>query len=284
MNTIIVTGLSGAGKSQVMNCLEDLGYYCIDNLPPVLMESFMDLTSGENSTLEKAAFAIDVRGGELFADMEKELDELTAKGVDYKILYLEASERVLIRRFNETRRQHPLSKEEGLSTTQGIRREKEMLKNLRDRADYVIDTSNMKTARLWQEVKDLLTSGESEKTFVINVMSFGYKKGVPLGIDMIFDMRFVPNPYYVKSLKNLTGNNKKVREFVMRQEVTREFLAKLKPMLEFLIPYYVKEGKYNLNIGFGCTGGHHRSVATANEVAEYLRSQGRRVTLEHRDL
>lgn len=284
MKTLIVTGMSGAGKSQVMNCLEDLGYYCIDNLPPVLMESFMDLTNRENSTLEKAAFAIDVRGGELFSDMEKELDDLTGRGIEYKIIYLEASERVLIRRFNETRRQHPLSKEEGVSTSQGIRREKEMLKNLRERADYVIDTSNMKAARLWQEVKDLLTSGESEKTFVVNIMSFGYKKGVPLGADMIFDMRFIPNPYYVKSLKNLTGNNKKVRDFVMRQEVTGEFLARLEPLLEFLIPFYVKEGKYNLNLAFGCTGGHHRSVATANEVAERLKQQGKRVTLEHRDL
>ena len=159
-----------------------------------------------------------------------------------------------------------------------------MLKNLRERADYVIDTSNMKAARLWQEVKDLLTSGESEKTFVVNIMSFGYKKGVPLGADMIFDMRFIPNPYYVKSLKNLTGNNKKVRDFVMRQEVTGDFLARLEPLLEFLIPFYVKEGKYNLNLAFGCTGGHHRSVATANEVAERLKQQGKRVTLEHRDL
>lgn len=284
MNTIIVTGLSGAGKSQVMNCLEDLGYYCIDNMPPVLMESFIDLTSSENSTLEKAAFAIDVRGGELFYDMEKKLDDLTARGVEYKIIYLEASERVLIRRFNETRRKHPLSKDQGISTSQGIRSEKEILKNLRARADYVIDTSNMKTARLWQEVKDILTSGESEKTFVINVMSFGYKRGVPLGADMIFDMRFIPNPYYVKSLKNLTGNNKKVREFVMRQDVTEEFLNRLEPMLDFLIPFYVKEGKYNLNLAFGCTGGHHRSVATANEVAERLKQQGKRVTLEHRDL
>lgn len=284
MNTIIVTGLSGAGKSQVMNCLEDLGYYCIDNLPPVLMESFIDLTSGENSTLEKAAFAIDVRGGELFYDMEKKLDDLTARGVDYKIIYLEASERVLIRRFNETRRQHPLSKDQGVSTAQGIRSEKEILKNLRARADYVIDTSNMKTARLWKEVKDILTSGESEKTFVVNVMSFGYKRGVPLGADMIFDMRFIPNPYYVKSLRPLTGNNKKIREFVMRQDVTVEFLSRLEPLIDFLIPFYVKEGKYNLNLAFGCTGGHHRSVAMANEVAERLRQQGRRVTLEHRDL
>ena len=282
MKTIIVTGLSGAGKSQAMNCLEDLGYYCIDNMPPVLIDSFIKLTSGENSNIEKAAFAIDVRVGDLFSELEKSLDDLAEKGIEYKIIFLEASERVLIRRFNETRRKHPLA--DGSSTTSGIRKEKEMLQSLRDRADFVIDTSNMKNARLWHEVKDLITSGESEKTFVINIMSFGYKKGVPLGIDMVFDMRFVPNPYYVKSLRPLTGNNKKVRDYVMKQDVTQEFLDKLEPLLDYLIPFYVNEGKYNLNLGFGCTGGHHRSVATANEVAERLRQKGRRVTLEHRDL
>ncbi len=282
MKTIIVTGLSGAGKSQAMNCLEDLGYYCVDNMPPMLIDSFIKLTSEGSSQFEKAAFAIDVRIGDLFSDIEKSLDELAAKGIEYKILFLEASERVLIRRFNETRRKHPLS--EGQSSVHGIRREKELMQSLRDRADYVIDTSNMKVARLWEEVKDLMTSGESEKTFVVNVFSFGYKRGVPLSADMIFDMRFIPNPYYVKSLKPLTGNNKKVRDFVMRQDVTQEFLDKLEPMLDFLIPFYMKEGKYNLNLAFGCTGGHHRSVATANEVAERLRQKGRRVILEHRDL
>ena len=282
MKTIIVTGLSGAGKSQAMNCLEDLGYYCVDNMPPMLIDSFIKLTSGGSSQFEKAAFAIDVRIGDLFSDIEKSLDDLAAKGVEYKILFLEASERVLIRRFNETRRKHPLS--EGKNTVNGIRKEKELLQSLRDRADYVIDTSNMKVARLWEEVKDLMTSGESEKTFVVNIYSFGYKRGVPLSADMIFDMRFIPNPYYVKSLKPLTGNNKKVRDFVMRQDVTQEFLDKLEPMLDFLIPFYMKEGKYNLNLAFGCTGGHHRSVATANEVAERLKQKGRRVTLEHRDL
>ena len=282
MKTIIVTGLSGAGKSQAMNCLEDLGYYCVDNMPPMLIDSFIKLTSEGSSHFEKAAFAIDVRVGDLFSDIEKSLDDLAAKGIEYKILFLEASERVLIRRFNETRRKHPLS--EGNNAVHGIRKERELLKSLRDRADYVIDTSNMKVARLWEEVKDLMTSGESEKTFVVNIYSFGYKRGVPLSVDMIFDMRFIPNPYYVKSLKPLTGNNKKVRDFVMRQDVTQEFLDKLEPMLDFLIPFYMKEGKYNLNLAFGCTGGHHRSVATANEVAERLKQKGRRVTLEHRDL
>ena len=282
MKTIIVTGLSGAGKSKAMDCLEDLGYYCVDNMPPMLIDSFINLTSGEVSNIEKAAFAIDIRVGDLFSDIEKSLDDLTAKGIEYKILFLEASERVLIRRFNETRRKHPLAEDK--NTVNGIRKEKELLKSLRDRADYVIDTSNMKVARLWEEVKDLMTHGESEKTFIVNVFSFGYKHGAPLSADMIFDMRFIPNPYYVKSLKPLTGNNKKVRDFVMKQEVTQEFLDKLEPLLDYLIPFYMKEGKYSLNLAFGCTGGHHRSVATANEVAERLRQKGRRVTLEHRDL
>lgn len=282
MNTVIVTGLSGAGKTQAMNCLEDLGYYCVDNMPPALIKSFVQLAAGESTPIEKAAFAVDVRGGELFADMEKALEDLEAGGINYKILYLEASELVLIRRYSETRRQHPLAR--GESTLEGLKRETEMLKNLRARADYIIDTSNMKVARLWEEVKDLITSGESEKTFVLNVMSFGYKRGMPLGADMVFDMRFVPNPYYVKSLRSLTGNNKKVRDYVMKQEVARNFMDRTEKMLLDLIPYYMKEGKYSLNLAFGCTGGQHRSVSAANEMADRLRAKGKRVTVEHRDL
>lgn len=282
MNTVIVTGLSGAGKTQAMNCLEDLGYYCVDNMPPALIKSFVQLAAGESTPIEKAAFAVDVRGGELFADMEKALEDLEASGINYKILYLEASELVLIRRYSETRRQHPLAR--GESTLEGLKRETEMLKNLRARADYIIDTSNMKVARLWEEVKDLITSGESEKTFVLNVMSFGYKRGMPLGADMVFDMRFVPNPYYVKSLRSLTGNNKKVRDYVMKQEVARNFMDRTEKMLLDLIPYYMKEGKYSLNLAFGCTGGQHRSVSAANEMADRLRAKGKRVTVEHRDL
>ena len=282
MNTVIVTGLSGAGKTQAMNCLEDLGYYCVDNMPPALIKSFVQLAAGESTPIEKAAFAVDVRGGELFADMEKALEDLEASGINYKILYLEASELVLIRRYSETRRQHPLAR--GESTLEGLKRETEMLKNLRARADYIIDTSNMKVARLWEEVKDLITSGESEKTFVLNVMSFGYKRGMPLGADMVFDMRFVPNPYYVKSLRSLTGNNKKVRDYVMKQEVARDFMDRTEKMLLDLIPYYMQEGKYSLNLAFGCTGGQHRSVSAANEMADRLRAKGKRVTVEHRDL
>lgn len=282
MKTVIVTGLSGAGKSQAMHCLEELGYYCVDNMPPALIKSFIRLAAEGTAPIERAAFAVDVRGGELFTDMEKALESLEEDGIEYKILYLEASEEVLIRRFSETRRQHPLSR--GESTQEALKRETSMLRELRLRADYVIDTSNMKSARLWEEVKDLITSGEGEKTFMVNVASFGYKRGVPLGADMVFDMRFIPNPYYVKSLRELTGNNKKVRDYVMKQDVTQEFLRAVEPLILSLIPSYMREGKYNLNLAFGCTGGHHRSVAMANEMAERLSTHGKRVTVEHRDL
>lgn len=282
MNTVIVTGLSGAGKTQAMNCLEDLGYYCVDNMPPTLIENFIQLASNEATPIEKAAFAIDVRGRELFPDFEKTLGELETAGEEYRILYLEASDQVLIRRFNETRRKHPLS--EGGSIQDGLNQERKMLEDLRDRATYIIDTSNMKSARLWQEVKDLITSGESEKTFMINIMSFGYKKGLPSGADMVFDMRFIPNPYYVKSLRNLTGNNQKVQSYVLRHEDTKRFIAAVSQMVNDMIPSYIREGKYNLNLAFGCTGGHHRSVSVANEMSRIFQSQGRRVTIEHRDL
>ena len=281
MKAIIVTGLSGAGKTQAIDCLEDLGYYCIDNMPPALIKSFIDLT-GNGKGIDKAAFVIDVRGGKLFDDLKDSLDELRKDNIDYKILYLEASDRVLLRRYNETRRSHPLS--EGGPVAAGLKAERERLEVLRNRADFVIDTSNMKTAQLWDEIKHLITSGESRKTFIINIMSFGYKRGTPMAGDMVFDMRFIPNPYYVKSLRPLTGNNAKVSRYVLKHDVTQEFLQKAMDMIDMLIPFYIKEGKYSLNICIGCTGGHHRSVAVANELHRRLQESGKRTTLEHRDL
>lgn len=281
MKAIIVTGLSGAGKTQAIDCLEDMGYYCIDNMPPALIKSFIDLT-GNGKGIDKAAFVIDVRGGKLFDDLKDSLDELRKDNIDYKILYLEASDRVLLRRYNETRRSHPLS--EGGPVAAGLKAERERLEVLRNRADFVIDTSNMKTAQLWDEIKHLITSGESRKTFIINIMSFGYKRGTPMAGDMVFDMRFIPNPYYVKSLRPLTGNNAKVSRYVLKHDVTQEFLQKAMDMIDMLIPFYIKEGKYSLNICIGCTGGHHRSVAVANELHRRLQESGKRTTLEHRDL
>ncbi|MEE0773119.1 MAG: RNase adapter RapZ [Anaerovoracaceae bacterium] len=281
MEAIIVTGLSGAGKTQAIDCLEDMGYYCIDNMPPALIKSFIDLTANGKG-IDKAAFVIDVRGGKLFDDLKESLDELKKDDIDYKILYLEATDRTLLRRYNETRRSHPLS--EGGPVATGLRKEREMLEGLRKQADFIIDTSNLKSAQLWAEIKHLLTSEENRKTFMINVMSFGYKRGTPLAADLVFDMRFIPNPYYVKSLRPLTGNNAKVSRFVLRHQVTQDFIQKAIEMIDMLIPYYMNEGKYSLNIGIGCTGGHHRSVAVANEIDRRLKEMGKRTTLEHRDL
>lgn len=281
MKAIIVTGLSGAGKTQAIDCLEDMGYYCIDNMPPALIKSFIDLT-GSGKGIDKAAFVVDVRGGNLFDDLKESLDELKKDDIDYKILYLEASDRALLRRYNETRRSHPLS--EGGPVARALKVEREKLEVLRKKADYIIDTSNMKSAQLWDEIKHLLTSGENIRTFIINIMSFGYKRGTPLAGDLVFDMRFIPNPYYVKSLRPLTGNNAKVSRYVLKHEITQEFLEKAMDMIEMLIPFYMKEGKYSLNVCIGCTGGHHRSVAVANEINRRLQENGMRTTLEHRDL
>lgn len=281
MKVIIVTGLSGAGKTHAMDCLEDMGYYCIDNMPPMLMKSFMELSGGVKG-IDKVAFGIDVRGGSLFDDLKDSLQELEREKVDYKILYLEATERVLARRYSETRRSHPMS--EGESITKGIRREKKKLEALRKQADIIIDTSEMKTSQLAAEISSLVSAEEDRRTFVINILSFGYKNGMPVTADMMFDARFLPNPFYIKSLKPLTGNNKKVQEYVLKHEIAGEFMDRVVETIESLIPYYINEGKYSLRVCFGCTGGQHRSVTLANELNRRLTEDGKRTTLEHRDL
>ncbi|MBQ6401220.1 MAG: RNase adapter RapZ [Firmicutes bacterium] len=281
MRTIIITGLSGAGKTQAIDCLEDMGYYCIDNMPPALIRSFIQLTS-TGKDIEQAAFVVDVRSRQFFEDFNQAIQEFDQLEIDYKILYLEASDQVLLRRYNETRRTHPLS--EGGSVRSGLEREKKMLEPIRKAADYIIDTSNMKTAQFWGELRDIVLSDENEKTFMVSITSFGFKHGTPLSTDMIFDTRFIPNPYYVQSLRKLTGNNQKVSHYVLKHEITQKFLDGVVGMVNMLAPYYMKEGKYSLSIGIGCTGGHHRSVACANELHRRLRESGHRVSLEHRDL
>ena len=279
MELMIVTGLSGAGKSNALNCLEDMGYYCIDNMPPALIGSFIDLARTNKLSIDKAAICIDSRSGEGYSGFDRQLNKYL--DTDYKIMFLEASDETLIRRFNETRRNHPLN---ASSVKDGIRRERTFLAYARSISNYVIDTSNMKTAKLKEVIKDIVMTGEEKQTFIINIQSFGYKHGIPLDADMVFDMRFIPNPYYVASLKELTGNSMKVKNYVLRQQVTIEFMEKAVPLLEEMIPAYMQEGKYHLNIACGCTGGHHRSVATANEFARIFREKGYRITLVHRDL
>lgn len=283
MEVVIITGLSGAGKTKAADWFEDRDYYCIDNMPPALIKNFIDLALSGNAEITKAAFVIDIRGGQFLGGISDIVGELGRdSALDFKILYIEASDQALIRRYKENRRVHPLSM--APITREIIAREREMLAGLRSQATYIIDTSFLKVAEFNAQLDDLFNDGREKESFLIDIQSFGFKKGVPQEADIVMDVRFIPNPYYVPSLKNLTGNNKKVSQYVLKHRVTQEFIEALHQMLARLIPCYVKEGKYSLCIAFGCTGGHHRSVAVANELARIFREEGRRVTLEHRDL
>lgn len=280
MEFIIITGMSGAGKSQAKKCLEDLSFYCIDNLPPSLIGDFIEL-SLSTSEIKKAAFVIDIRGGQFFDALRDNIERLNKEGRNFKVLFLEASDEVLIRRYKETRRDHPMSL--GGSIAKGIQEERVRLSEIRKIADYIVDTSNMKTSQLKQTISGILEEENQEANLSINVLSFGFKHGIPLEADNIFDVRFIPNPFYLKSMKKLTGNNQKVRDYVMRWEETQEFVKRNYDLIQFLIPYYIKQGKSSLVLAFGCTGGQHRSVTIANKFYELLLSDGYRVTLNHRD-
>ncbi len=283
MKVVVVTGLSGAGKTNAMDWFEDRGFYCVDNMPPALIANFIELTKSSKKQIEKAAFVFDARGGAYFSDMKEYINLLKSdENIDCRILFIEASDRALIKRFNETRRAHPLAT--GSTTKEVIAAEREELKEIRDLSDYIIDTTNLKVAELKQEISKIFEEGSGKSSFLINIKSFGYKRGIPIEADLVLDMRFIPNPYYLPSLKRLTGNNKKVSSYVLRQKVTQDFIKAELEMLDMLIPAYIKEGKYHLNIAFGCTGGQHRSVAMADIISKELRAKGYRVTLEHRDI
>lgn len=283
MEVAVITGLSGAGKTKASDWFEDKGYYCIDNMPPALIKNFIELAFTGKGDIKKAAFVIDVRGGQFFGDLSATISKLKSdENIDFKLLFIEASNEALIRRYKESRRMHPLS--EAAITADVIEQEKLELKELRALADYIIDTSYMKVAELNSELDKLFGTKSKKSTFVLNFMSFGYKHGIPLEADWVLDMRFIPNPYYVPSLKKLTGNNRKVSHFVLKQEISQVFVSSLTDMIDKLIPCYIKEGKYSLTVAIGCTGGHHRSVAVANELYRIFDEKGRRVTLEHRDL
>lgn len=283
MEVVIITGLSGAGKTKAADWFEDKGYYCIDNMPPALIKNFIDLSLTGAKKVQKAAFVIDVRGGSFFGDLRANIAALEKdENVDFKILFIEASNETLIRRYNESRRIHPLST--AAITADIIEEERRELAELRTYATYIIDTSSLKVAELNSELDRLFAKGEANDSFILNFMSFGYKHGIPIEADWVLDVRFIPNPYYVPSLKNLTGNNKKVSQYVLRQDITKEFINRLVEIIKRLIPCYIKEGKYSLTVALGCTGGHHRSVAVANEVYRIFTEEGRRATIEHRDL
>lgn len=282
MEYVVVTGMSGAGKSTALKILEDNGYYCVDNLPISLLGSLMDLTNAEDSPYQKVALGIDSRSGKSAAELKRAVESMQERNLSLRIIFLDAADKVLIKRYKETRRSHPLSGNERVE--QGIEKERKRLQYLRKKADTIIDTSELLTRDLRAALEQIILSEDTFKNLMITVLSFGFKYGLPEDSDLVFDVRFLPNPYYVDELRNLTGNDAPVRDFVLQSEVTTSFLKKLSDMLEFLIPNYVAEGKNNLVISIGCTGGRHRSVTIANAVYDLLKkNKGYVVNLEHRD-
>jgi len=278
----IITGLSGAGKSEAIRCFEDMGYFCIDNLPPNLIIKMAELCSLPGSKINKVALVIDVRGGEFFDALFESLRELENREIKYQILFLEASDEEIIKRFKETRRRHPLSL--GGEIEDGIHKERSILESLRGQADMVIDTTNLKAHELRDKISSSFLGKEKRKGLLITVISFGYKYGVPLDADLVLDVRFLPNPHYIDELRSHTGEEKIVKDFVLKRKETKVFIRKFFNLLAFLIPHYVGEGKTHLVMALGCTGGTHRSVAIAEETEEFLKKKGFNVTLRHRDV
>lgn len=283
MRFVIVTGMSGAGKSTALKMLEDVGYYCVDNLPHALIPKLAELTSVENAEINKIAVGVDIRSGNNFSEFEQILDQLTAIGLEYEILFLDSRDEVLIKRYKETRRYHPLAKDGKLE--HGIQEEREALVALNRRSDYILDTSNMLTRELKTELNKIFVENKEFKNIYVTIYSFGFKYGIPSDADLVFDVRFLPNPYYIDELRHQTGNDKEVQDFVMANEAAQIFLDKLEDMTRFLIPHYISEGKHQLVIAIGCTGGKHRSVTLANGLYNRLKKdENIGIKTEHRDI
>lgn len=281
MRFVMITGMSGAGKTQVMHVLEDIGYYCIDNMPLVFLVPFAKMCFKETNKFENVAIVVDIRGGDMFDEIGGALKELDQQNFPYEILFLEARESILVKRYKETRRKHPLSMNGTIED--GIMRERERLAYLRGQATHIIDTSRLLTRELKQIILDIY--GETEENyFRIQVESFGFKYGIPRDADLVFDVRFLPNPFYIDALKEHNGTEECVRDFVMKYDQSREFLTKLDDMLTMLIPHYMEEGKSELVIAIGCTGGRHRSVAIAEAIHKKLSSKNFNSIIRHRDM
>ena len=282
MNLLVVTGLSGAGKSMAVNALEDIGFFCIDNIPAGLMPRLIDFALQGENQLSRVAVVLDVRGLRTARDVDKALAALDEKQVDCEILFLDASDEVIQRRYKETRRQHPLTISEGLPIREAIARERQMLTPLRERAKYVIETSMLTTAQNRERVCSLfLNKGQTGMSLM--VVSFGFKYGVPQEADLVFDVRCLPNPFYVPELKNLTGLDQPVVDYVMQSPESQEFLRRIESFLEYALPLYVKEGKSQLMIAVGCTGGKHRSITFARKIGEFCQKLGYAPSVQHRD-
>lgn len=283
MKFVIVTGMSGAGKSTAMKMMEDMGYFCIDNLPIQLLDKLIDLSNTFHSDVSKVAVGIDVRNGSGIDAISQTLEQLRQKNFPYEILFLDAEDEVLVKRYKETRRNHPLAGSERIN--KGIVLEREKLQYLKDNADYIIDTSQLLTRELKIELEKIFVQNEDYKNLFITILSFGFKYGIPSDSDIVMDVRFLPNPYYVDGLRAKTGNDKEIQDYVMQFPEANEFIDKLDDMIKFLIPNYISEGKNQLVISIGCTGGKHRSVTLANEL--YKRLSGCNdygLKIEHRDI
>lgn len=282
MRFVIVTGMSGAGKLTAQKMMEDMGYYCVDNLPVPLIPKFVELILEPSQEITKVVLGIDVRADQSFDDVMTALADLKSKGFAYEILFMEASDATLMKRYKETRRMHPLAM--GGRVADGIAKERKILEKMKADADYVIDTSHLLTRELKEELDRIFISNKDYNSLMVNIVSFGFKHGIPADVDLVFDVRFLPNPFYIDELKLKTGNDQEVRDYVMSFPEAGEFLQKLTDMISFLIPNYIKEGKNQLIVGIGCTGGKHRSVTLANKLYEQLKDKGNYgLTVSHRD-
>ena len=283
MKFLIISGLSGAGKSRAADALEDLDYYCVDNLPTALLTKFAELCLAMGGRYERVALVTDVRGQESFTELFEELNKLGQMGIDYQILYMEAAEAAIVQRYKESRRPHPLIGECG-TIREAVIREAELLRPVRDRANHIINTTNLSLNMLQQLLLDFFGEGEKKRARpILNVISFGFKHGIPQEADMVFDVRFLPNPFYMEKLRQLNGMDAPVQEYVLRSDVAKDFLRHMFDMVDFLLPQYAAEGRYALNLALGCTGGQHRSVAVANALYEHLKAQGEDTRLINRD-
>ena len=283
MELLIVTGMSGAGKSQAANALEDMGYYCVDNIPPAIIPSFVELSARSGDLLNKMAIVTDIRGGVLFSEIEQVLNNLKNNSVAYKILFLDAADDVLIRRYKENRRRHPMADAENMSLSAAAKKEREMLKKIRFRSDYIIDKSHISIAQLKVQLSNVFC-GSVSNVLKIQCKSFGFKYGADTEADLVIDVRCLPNPFYVEDLKHKTGLDKEVRDYVMSSDDSKEFLARLLSFIDCAVPLYAKEGKSQLIISIGCTGGKHRSVTFAQLIGEHLQNENFNCSITHRDI
>ncbi len=283
MRFVVVTGMSGGGKSTALRMLEDVGFYCVDNLPVPLIEKFMELIAMPGSEVNKVALGLDVRADQPFEDARRVLEKLREAGYSFEILFMEAGDQTLLKRYKETRRLHPLSLDGRVED--GILKERKILESTRGKADYVIDTTNLLTRELKEEIDRIFVQNEEYNSLMVTILSFGFKHGIPADADLVFDVRFLPNPFYIDELKYKTGNDREVQDYVMSFPEAHVFIEKLSDMLEFLIPNYVNEGKYQLVIGIGCTGGKHRSVTLANRLYDRMKNRGNYgLKIAHRDV